>query len=196
MPEGFLYAVEGCTKTGAASLPMHVGNLWGYFYAFVHPKLRSDLVVVAADRFDSRLHARPDRVCPSGRRGVGQAGPSGARWCGLACQRPSQCPSRGTFALPVDWYLPTVAARDAKNDSVDADPPDFPSPSSPTVSHSPPRTSEIFSSSDTSCIKIHTERRSSSVSQRCGVGSAPRKHAFVKWLLSIPAILPTSCRAA
>ena len=30
MPEGSLNAIEGYTKTGAASLPMHVGNLLNY----------------------------------------------------------------------------------------------------------------------------------------------------------------------
>src|SRR5882724_8419184 len=46
--------------------------------------------------------------------------------------------------------------------------------------HSPPRSAQIFSSSDPCCTTIPKGQRRGSVQQRCCVGCAPQKLSFVR----------------
>jgi len=56
--------------------------------------------------------------------------------------------------------------------------------------HSPPRSAQLFSSSDPGCPTIPTGPRRGSVQQRCCGGSAPQKRFFVSLPWTICASLP------
>jgi hypothetical protein len=73
--------------------------------------LQPDGAAVAASRVDCRVHARPFRTCPGGRRRAGHAGDYGARPRRLARQRPRQCTSRGASALPARAVARIAAGR-------------------------------------------------------------------------------------